>query len=40
MVSMDKSNAKEYAARSSGFMTKKLDNLYFVAMTQYFKEYE
>lgn len=40
MVSIDKKNAQEYPTRDRGFMIKKLSNIYFVAMTKSYKEYE
>jgi 2,3-bisphosphoglycerate-independent phosphoglycerate mutase len=40
LVSMDKKNAERYPTWSKEFMTKKLDNIYFVAMTKYFSEYQ
>lgn len=40
MVSMDKKNAEQYSTWSKEFMTKKLSNMYFVAMTKYFSEYQ
>lgn len=40
MVSIDKKNADEYPTRDRHFMIKKLSDIYFVAMTKYYKEYE
>jgi len=40
MVSMDKKNADNYPTRDKQFLIKKLSNLYFVAMTKFYKEYE
>lgn len=40
MVSIDKRNAEDYPTRDKMFMTKRLSNIYFVAMTRYYKEYE
>lgn len=40
MVSTNKKIAEEYPTRDKGFMTKKLSNIYFVAMTKYYKEYQ
>ena len=40
MVSMDKKIAEHYPTRDRHFMIKRLSNLYFVAMTKYYKEYE
>lgn len=39
MVSIDKKNADEYPTRDRGFMIKRLSNVYFAAMTKYYKEY-
>ena len=39
MVSMDPAEAKRYQMRGTGCMTKQLKNIYFVAMTKYYKEY-
>lgn len=39
-VSKDEKKSELYEKRSSAFITKKLPNLYFVAMTKYFKEYD
>ena len=40
MVSINKKNAENYPTRDKNFMIKKLDDIYFVAMTKSFKEYE
>jgi len=40
MVSIDKKVAEEYPNRDRHFMTKKLTDIYFVAMTKYYKEYD
>ena len=40
LVSMNKKNAENYPTRDRGFMTKRLSNIYFAAMTKYYKEYE
>ena len=40
MVSMDKKIAAEYPTRPRHFLIKRLSNIYFVAMTKYYKEYE
>jgi len=40
MVSLDKHNAEDYSKWDQQFMIKDLNNVYFVAMTKYFKEYE
>lgn len=40
MVSINKKNADDYPTRDKGFMIKKLSDIYFVAMTTYYKEYE
>lgn len=40
MVSMNKKNADLYPTRDKNFMTKPLKDIYFVAMTKYYKEYE
>lgn len=40
MVSMDKKVAENYPTRDKHFMTKKLTDIYFVAMTKYYKEYK
>lgn len=39
MVSLDPEEAKKYPARNKNFMTKQLRNVYFAAMTKYYKEY-
>lgn len=40
MVSMDKKNADNYPTRDKGFMLKRLSDIYFVAMTKFYKEYD
>ncbi|HBB03633.1 TPA: hypothetical protein DCZ39_01855 [Patescibacteria group bacterium] len=40
MVSMDKKVAAEYPTRDRHFLIKRLDDVYFVAMNTYYKEYE
>lgn len=40
LVSIDPKLATHYDTRSTNFVTKKLNNIYFVAMTKYFKEYD
>lgn len=40
MVSMNKKTADLYPTRDKNFMTKPLKDIYFVAMTKYYKEYE
>lgn len=40
MVSINKKNAEEYPTRDRHFLIKRLSNIYFVAMTTYYKEYE
>jgi len=40
MVSIDKKNAENYSTRDKNFMIKRLSDIYFVAMTTYYKEYE
>ncbi len=39
MVSIDKKNAEEYPTRDKNFITKPLDDVYFVTMTKYYPEY-
>lgn len=39
MVSIDKKNAEDYPTRDRGFMIKRLSNVYFAAMTKFYKEY-
>ncbi len=40
MVSMDPKKAEEYPTWNKDLMVKKLDNVYFAAMTKYYKEYD
>lgn len=40
MVSMHKKIAEEYPTRDRHFLIKRLSNIYFVAMTKFYKEYE
>jgi len=40
MVSIDKKKAQDYPTRDRHFMTKRINNIYFVTMTKYYKEYE
>ncbi len=40
MVSINKKNAEEYPTRDRHFMIKKLNNIYFAAMTRYYNEYD
>lgn len=39
MVSLDKKNANEYPTRNKHFTPKNVQDVYFVSMTSYFKEY-
>ncbi|MCX6825627.1 MAG: 2,3-bisphosphoglycerate-independent phosphoglycerate mutase [candidate division SR1 bacterium] len=40
MVSINKKYAEDYPTREKHFLIKRLDNIYFVAMNTYYKEYE
>jgi bisphosphoglycerate-independent phosphoglycerate mutase (AlkP superfamily) len=40
MVSINKKIAEEYPTRDRHFMIKRLSNVYFAAMTKFYKEYE
>jgi bisphosphoglycerate-independent phosphoglycerate mutase (AlkP superfamily) len=40
LVSQNLENGKLYEKWNSAFITKSMPNLYFVAMTKYYKEYD
>lgn len=40
MVSMNKKNAENYPTRDKHFTLKRLNDIYFVAMTKFYKEYD
>jgi hypothetical protein len=40
MISQNPKKAELYEKWNKGFITKNMPNLYFVAMTKYYKEYD